>query len=156
MVFIVAATVAVGANTVLCRYLNAMYAKRNGLSMGTLINYVTGLAVSLLVLLLLGDPFAIQPIGTLTPRTAMMFLGGTFGVGMMQLFIYITPRLPAFHSTIVIFSCQLGGGMMLDIFLYHTFSLSKLLGVLLVLLGLVHYMWVSNRSGKKQRPASPV
>ena len=39
MIFV---AILVGANTVLCRYLNAMYAKRNGLSMGTLINYITG------------------------------------------------------------------------------------------------------------------
>ena len=45
-----------GANTVLTRYLNAAYAKRNGIQMSTLNNYVTGLMTSLLVRLFMGEP----------------------------------------------------------------------------------------------------
>ncbi|MDD3213517.1 MAG: DMT family transporter, partial [Eubacteriales bacterium] len=127
--------VLVGANTVLCRYLNAIYAKRNGLSMGTLINYITGLATALLVLLVFGDPMAVQPIGALSLRKIMMFLGGAVGVVMIQILIYITPRMPAFLGTMMIFISQLGAGLALDYAFTGTLSLSKLLGGILVLLG---------------------
>ena len=69
----------VGANTIICRYLNAMYAKHNTQGMGTLTNYITGLAASLVALLALGEPAAFQPIGPLTFRTVFMVLGGALG-----------------------------------------------------------------------------
>lgn len=147
MLLIAVLAVLVGANTVLCRYLNAIYAQRNGLNMGTLINYITGLVTALMVLLVFGDPMAPQPVGALTFRTVMMFLGGALGVAMIQILIYITPRMPAFWGTVMIFISQLGAGLVLDYTLSGTFSLGKLLGGLMVLLGLWHYAWVGKRSG---------
>jgi bacterial/archaeal transporter family-2 protein len=153
MTLIVIAAVLVGANTVLCRYLNSLYAKYNGLSMGTLANYVTGLVTSLIVLLILGDPASVLPVGSLTLRKGMMFLGGAFGVGMIQLFIYVTPRMPAVQSTILIFASQLGFGLVLDALLSGAFSLGRLLGVLMVLLGLGHYVWVNAGPAEKKKTA---
>ena len=133
----------VGANTIICRYLNAMYAKHNTQGMGTLTNYITGLAASLVALLALGEPAAFQPIGPLTFRTVFMFLGGALGVLLIQLMIYITPRMPAFLSTILIFISQLGTGLVLDYLLTHSFSLGKIAGGVLVLAGLWHYAYVN-------------
>ncbi len=139
----------VGANTVVCRYLNALYARRNGLPMGTLANYVTGLVTALLVLLVMGEPAAIKPLGALTFRTVAMFLGGALGVGLIQTTIYITPRLPAFLSTLLIFVSQLGTGLLLDFLLTGSFTVAKLLGGLLVMLGLWHYGFVDRRAAAK-------
>lgn len=136
----------VGANTVVCRYLNTLYARRNGLPMGTLANYVMGLLAALLVLLVMGEPMAAKPVEALTFRTAAMFLGGAVGVGLIQVSIYITPRMPAFVSTLLIFVSQLGTGLLLDYLLTGAFSVTKLLGGLLVMLGLWHYGWVSRRA----------
>ncbi|HNW87009.1 MAG TPA: DMT family transporter [Candidatus Limiplasma sp.] len=147
-------TVLVGANTVVCRYLNAVYARYNGLPMGTLANYVTGLATSLLVLLMMGQPASVQPIAQITFRTVAMFLGGAVGVGLIQLSIYITPRMPAFLATLLIFLSQLGVGLALDFVLTGDFSLGKLLGGLLVLLGLAHYAWANRRDASAK--ATPV
>lgn len=136
----------VGANTVVCRYLNTLYARRNGLPMGTLANYVTGLLAALLVLLIMGEPMAARPVGALTFRTVAMFLGGAVGVGLIQISIHITPRMPAFVSTLLIFVSQLGTGLLLDYLLTGAFSATKLLGGLMVMLGLWHYGWVSRRT----------
>ena len=144
----------VGANTVLCRYLNACYAKRNGLPMGTLANYVTGLATSLLVLLAMGEPMVFQPIGAVTFRTVAMFLGGAVGVGLIQLTIYITPRLPAFLATLLIFLSQLCFGLGLDYILTGAFSLGKLVGGVMVLCGLAHYAWINKAAAAESTPAA--
>jgi transporter family-2 protein len=148
MMFLIAALV--GANTVVARYLNTIYARHNGLPMGTLANYVTGLAASLLILLLMGAPVSFQPIGQVTFRTVAMFLGGAVGVGLIQLFIYITPRMPAFLATLLIFLSQLGVGLALDFILTGDFSLGKLLGGLMVLLGLLHYAWTGKRDAARE------
>jgi transporter family-2 protein len=144
----------VGANTVVCRYLNTLYASRNGLPMGTLANYVTGFLASLLVLLAVGEPAAPVPVGPLTFRTGAMFLGGAVGVALIQLSIYITPRLPAFVSTLLIFVSQLSAGLLLDFVLTGAFSPAKLLGGLLVMVGLWHFSRVGRRAGAKTAGAA--
>jgi bacterial/archaeal transporter family-2 protein len=144
----------VGANTVLCRYLNAAYAKHNGLSMATLMNYLTGLTTALIVLFIMGEPAAIQSIGTLSLRKIMMFLGGAFGVALVQLLIYITPRIPAFLGAVLVFISQLGTGLALDYAFTGVIGMGKLLGGLLVMLGLAHYTWV-NRAPAAQPKSIP-
>jgi bacterial/archaeal transporter family-2 protein len=145
----------VGANTVLCRYLNAAYAKRNGLSMATLMNYITGLCTALIVLFILGEPAAMQPVGALSFRKVMMFLGGAFGVALVQLLIYITPRIPAFLGAVLVFISQLGTGLALDYALTGVISVGKLLGGLLVMLGLAHYSWVNRAPAAIQSEGAP-
>ncbi len=145
----------VGANTVLCRYLNAAYAKYNGLSMATLMNYITGLTAALIVLFIMGEPAAMQPIGALSFRKVMMFLGGAFGVAMVQLLIYITPRIPAFLGSVLIFISQLGTGLALDYAFTGVVGTGKLLGGLLVVLGLAHYSWVNRAPAALQPESAP-
>lgn len=146
----------VGANTVVCRYLNAMYARHNTLPMGTLANYVTGLTTALVALLIMGEPAAPAPVGALTFRTVAMFLGGAVGVGLIQISIYITPRMPAFWATLLIFLSQLGTGLVLDFALTGAFGVTKLLGGLLVLLGLCHYAWVGRRDARNASATAQV
>lgn len=141
----------VGANTVISRYLNTIFARHNGLTMGNLANYVTGLTTALLALWVIGEPWSIQPVGVLTFRTVMMFLGGAVGVVIIQLFIYITPRMPAFLATLLLFLSQLGMGLVLDGMISGEISLGKLLGGLMVLLGLMHYALTGRRDMREER-----
>ncbi|NLI21985.1 MAG: EamA-like transporter family protein [Clostridiales bacterium] len=141
----------VGANTVISRYLNALYARHNSLPMGTLLNYLTGLGTSLLALAALGAPADAQPLGVLTFRSVSMFLGGAVGVVLIRLTIYLTPRLSAFQATLLIFLGQLGGGLMLDYLLTGVFSPGKLLGGALVLLGLAQYARTNARPAETPR-----
>ncbi len=155
MFWISAYVVFIGGITVVTRYLNTRFASYNGLSMGTLFNYVTGLTASLLVWLIFGDPASVVPPESVNLRTVAMFFGGMFGVVMVQLFIYVTPRLPAFLGTILLVVSQLGFGLVLDWILSGVFSPGKTLGALMVLLGLAHYAWVNARRNAGARaPAS--
>jgi bacterial/archaeal transporter family-2 protein len=158
MVWIAVYVVFIGGITVVCRYLNTRFASYNGLSMGTLANYVSGLTVSLLAWLVFGDSSVIKPLGAVSFQTTIMFFGGAFGVVMVTMFIYVTPRLPAFLGTILMVVSQLGFGLVLDLFLSGTFSLGKTLGALMVLLGLGHYAWVNARknSGTPKPSSLPV
>ncbi len=151
MLIIVILIMLVGANTVLCRYLNAYSDRYNGLSMSTLANYVTGLATAFAVLLIFGDSTAVLSVGALSFRKVMMFLGGFFGVALVELCIYITPRLPAFLGTVLIFVSQLAAGLAIDYILSGSISVGKMLGGALVLLGLAHYTWVGRRTAASCR-----
>ena len=146
----------VGANSIITRYMNACYARYNTLPMGTLANYTTGLATALIALWIMGEPITVQPMGAITFRTVFMFLGGAFGVGLIQLFIYITPRLPAFAATLLIFLGQLSVGLTLDYVLTGNFSFGKLIGGILVLAGLGHYAWLGKRIDIKARQSMEI
>ncbi|MDD3411617.1 MAG: DMT family transporter [Eubacteriales bacterium] len=138
----------VGANTVVSRYLNAQNAAHNGLSMSTLCNYVTGLAASLIVLLISRENAVLAPQNIGALRTVMMWLGGAVGVACVYICMYIVPRMPAFQSTLLLFVGQLGAALLLDYAFLGEFSVGRLLGVALVLAGLCHYQWVSRKTGK--------
>ena len=64
-------------------------------------------------------------------------------MAMVQLLIYITPRIPAFLGSVLIFISQLGTGLALDYAFTGIVGTGKLLGGLLVVLGLAHYSWVN-------------
>ena len=138
-----------GANVVLCRFLNAGSAQKNGLSMSTLMNYITGLATSLLVLWFSGEKqdFHFQWAGF---STFAIFTGGLSGVITVLLSNYLTPRCPAFLLTLLIFLAQLFTAFLLDFWLSGVFSIGKLGGGIFVLLGLWHYQWVNRQQAGTQ------
>ncbi len=138
-----------GVNIVVCRFLNSGSAERNGLSMSTLMNYITGLTTAFAVLWIMREPgsFALKPFDS---TTVFFYLGGTVGVITILLSNYLAPRLPAFLMTLLIFVAQLLTALALDYGLTGQFSLGKLLGGLLVLVGLWHYQWVHKQQNKQQ------
>ena len=138
-----------GANVLLCRFLNAGSAQKNGLSMSTLMNYITGLFTSLLVFALSNENgnMAFQWSGL---STFAIYTGGATGVITILLSCYLTPRLPAFLLTLLIFVAQLFTAFLLDFWLSGIFSPGKLVGGLLVLMGLWHYQWVHKRHAAGQ------
>lgn len=149
-----------GVNIVFSRFLNSGNAEKNGLSMSTLMNYITGLVTSLIVLLLVREPGSFLKLPAFGVSSVLMFLGGTVGVITILLSNHLTPRMPAFLMTLLIFISQLLTALVLDYWLRGAFSLGRLAGGLLVLAGLWHYQRVHNQSdlakAKKAEPAKDV
>ncbi len=138
-----------GANIVVSRTLNAGGAQKNGLYMSTLMNYLTGLITSLIVLWIAGENGSfLNP--DFKASSLFMYLGGA--VGMLCIFLsnYVTPRMPAFLLTLLLFISQLITALMLDFVLSGTFSLGRLIGGALVLVGLWHYQWVHKKAEEKE------
>ena len=144
MPFMLLIAIFTGINIVLCRFLNAGSAQKNGLSMSTLMNYITGLVTSVIVFCLSKEEsgLAFQWNGL---YTLLIFTGGVSGVITIFLSNFLTPRLPAFLLTLLIFISQLLTAFLLDYLVSGVLSIGKLIGGLLVLLGLWHYQWVHKR-----------
>lgn len=136
-----------GVNIVLSRMLNAGCAKHNSVNLSTLLNYLTGLVTSLLVLWLVGEAGGFHPTGE-NAGQVWIYLGGAVGVATVVLSNYLVPKLPAFLLTLLVFLAQLLAGLALDYALSGAFSLGKLLGGLLILLGLWHYQQVHRQAAK--------
>ena len=143
MVMAVAAVFLSGGAIVLGRMLNAGLAGRRGPVLSSLMNYITGLAGSLVMLLFLGGAaHAAFPAPQVSP---VMYLGGALGLFCVYLLNVITHRLPAMQLTLLIFIGQLFSGMALDFFSTGLFSPGKLAGGFLVFLGLL----ISRRGDKR-------
>lgn len=123
-----------GFAIVAARISNAKLAAKAGLGFSTVMNYVTGLLGSLIVLAVSGFPMA-QPF----PAQGVSFtvyLGGLMGVASIIICNLITLRLTNVRMTLLIFVGQIFSGVLLDAFLLHIFSPGQLAGGLLVAAGL--------------------
>ena len=126
-----------GVTIVLSRSVNGLLSKKMGAYQGTFYNYFTGFMTSLILMLVLMI-VGVQHINISLDKTnLMMYLGGIIGV--FNILILIVPRISPVILTLLSFIGQLVSGMMIDAFVYNMFSISKILGCLIVIAGLVIY-----------------
>lgn len=143
MVIAVTGAILSGVTIVLARMCNSRLAHSCGAPYSSLMNYITGLAGSLIAFFLTGavvqSPFP-APGGSFT-----MYIGGALGLVNIYLLNKITHRLPATQLTLLIFVGQLFSSLLLDYFAINSFSMGTLLGGLIVLAGLAVNIWGDSR-----------
>ena len=121
-----------GVTIVLSRSVNGLLSKKMGAYQGTFYNYFTGFMISMIV--------GVQSINISLDKTnLMMYLGGIIGVFNILILNIIVPRISPVILTLLSFIGQLISGMVIDAFVYQMFSVSKILGCLIVIIGLVIY-----------------
>ncbi|MHB8132050.1 MAG: DMT family transporter [Mobilitalea sp.] len=136
-----------GVTVVIGRIINANLAEKIGTFQGTLINFIVGLSFSFLFLFISNESIAVFSENyKLIPSWA--YFGGLIGVVVVILSNYITPRISAFYSTLLMFIGQLFFGIVIDYIMLHEMSIGKIIGGLFVLIGLGYNLWLD----KKQKP----
>ncbi|CAM4018615.1 EamA-like transporter family protein [Bacillus cereus] len=131
----------VGVSIVVARIINANLATKIGIWEGTFFNYITGLFFSALFLIFSTDSLYISS-HTLQSIPFAVYLGGLVGVIVIVLSNYITPKISAFYLTLLIFIGQLFMGTVIDFLLSNELSIGKIVGGILVLLGLTYNLLV--------------
>ncbi|CAG9614667.1 hypothetical protein BACCIP111899_03900 [Bacillus rhizoplanae] len=126
-----------GCSIVIARVINANLATQIGIFQGTFFNYITGLAFSLLFLIFSNESFNMS-YTTLQSIPFFAYLGGLVGVIVIGLSNYIIPKISSFYLTLLIFTGQLSMGIIIDFFNSHELSVGKIVGGLLVLMGLTY------------------
>jgi len=133
----VIASFASGMTMVGSRLANAGLAQRRGAGFSTIMNYVTGLAGSLVIFALMGFPVATPDPGAVTGVwRILMYTGGILGAAGIFLSNVIAPRMPALQMTLLVFVGQVFSGMVLDALL-GKFSLGTLVGGLIIVAGML-------------------
>ena len=145
MLLYILVSVLAGVCIVLSRTINAKLAEKIGLFQGTLFNYIFGLIFSFLFFLLSKDSFNISKF-KLGSIPLWAYLGGLAGVVVVVLCSYITPKITAFYLTLLIFIGQLFVGIIIDYFSLNILSIGKILGGLLVLVGLVYNLLLDKKA----------
>lgn len=124
-----------GFISVISKMINFKLSEKIGLLNGTLVNYVVGSVISILVVAVIksNNLFNLKLL-SLVP--SWIYLGGIFGLAALVLTIISLPKIPVTYSTILILIGQLATGFVIDIIISGNFSYIKFLGVLLVTLGI--------------------
>ena len=105
---------------------------------------MVGLLFSIIFLVISNENIFIESVlFTLLPWWA--YLGGLVGVGVVVLSTYLTPKISTFYLTIFIFLGQLFTGVIIDYFILDEFSIGKIFGGILVLIGVVYNLVLDNK-----------
>jgi transporter family-2 protein len=138
--------ISAGIVVVFARSINANLARKIGLNSSTFFNFIVGLIVSFIVLILLGDGLGSYSKVDIGVIPSWAYIGSVLGVGVVFLSNYTAMRISAFYLTLLIFIGQLFSGVLIDFVILDSLSIGKLLGGLLVLIGLSYNLLLDKRA----------
>lgn len=139
--FYIFISILAGVSIVIARIINSNLANEIGIFQGTFFNYVTGLVLSSIFLFFSNETLKLS-ISKINCIPSWAYLGGIVGVLVVVLSSYITPKISAFYLTLLIFIGQLFMGIIIDYFTLNKLSIGKILGGILVIIGLSYNLTV--------------
>lgn len=134
MLYIILAIIG-GFLTILSMVVNAGLGKQIGVFQGTFINYVVGLTLILILVLLMGSPLDLNSFNHI-PSYA--FLGGSLGVLIVASSNVIIPKIPAIYTVLLNFIGQIFAGIIIDYIRFDFISRGKIIGGILIILGILY------------------
>jgi len=136
-----------GVCVVISRTYNALLGEKSSVYVSTFFNYVTGLSLSVLVLLVLGNAELATPYTlSLDP---LIYLGGLFGAAVVLICNITVQKVSAFYLTLLMFVGQVFSAIALDMVIAREVVPVLLIGGVLVVAGLVIDLMID----RKYRPA---
>jgi len=134
MLYIILAVIG-GFLTILNMVINAGLGKRIGVFPGTFVNYVVGLSLILILVLMMGNPL---DISTFSNIPFYAFLGGALGVTIVASSNIIIPKIPAIYTVLLNFIGQIFAGVIIDYIRFDYISKGKIIGGILIILGILY------------------
>jgi transporter family-2 protein len=141
MIIAIIVAIAAGASIVIARNINSILAEKKGLLASTFFNYLTGFSLSVLFLLFSSESIK-QTYSLLGTVPIWAYLGGLLGVAVVAISNLVTPKISAFYMSLIIFTGQLFTGIILDYFALGLLSIGKVIGGLLVVVGLIYNLYL--------------
>jgi len=126
-----------GCITIVSMILNSHLARKIGFLQGTLINYIVGLSSSILLIAVVKGHVDLS-FSSYSNIPVWAFLGGIVGVIVVASTNIVIPKIPTIYTTLLIFMGQLFTGIMIDYFKNGSISNGKIIGGLLILLGIIY------------------
>lgn len=145
MIYIVLAFIT-GILVLLSMIVNSSLAEKAGVFQGTFINFLVGAVCAIFLVLIVEGK--IESINNFTKYPAWYYLGGFIGVMVVAISNIIIPKIPTIYSTLLIFIGQLFTGIILDYFTGVEVSKGKIIGGILILLGMTYNSMVDKKEVK--------
>lgn len=137
-----------GVTLVVARIINSNLAVKIGTYQGTIVNYIVGLLFSTLFFFINKEAMDLS-YAHVTSIPVWAYLGGLGGVIIIVASNYLTPKISAFYLTLLLFVGQLFVGIVIDYMLLQEFSTGKLLGGVLVGLGLTYNLLIDKKKAQE-------
>ncbi len=141
MFFYLLVALSSGISIVLARIINADLAKRIGIVQGTFWNFLSGMMLSFVLVLLSGEFYHFS-LDKMAEVPWWAYSGGFIGIAVVMLSSFLTPRVSAFYFTLLVFISQLFVGLLIDFFILNEFPYGIAIGGVLVLAGLSFNLWL--------------
>ncbi len=127
-----------GVSIVASRMLNSKIGEKLGQLTGVFYNFIGGLIFStfLLIIYMVTQRVSFSSF-TFTGFPIYYYFGGLLGIATIFLSNIFVPKLSALYFSLFMFTGQLISSMIFDYILFSDFSFGKLLGAVLVVIGLV-------------------
>ena len=145
MIFPAVLAVLAGVSIVVARIINANLGDKIGVFSSTFFNYIVGFAISLFILFFTKEGSNIASL-SLKNVPFLGFLGGFLGVMVVSLSSFAAPKISAFYMTLFCFIGQLFVGIILDYVTLGTLSPGKIIGGILVLIGLSYNLNIDKKA----------
>lgn len=137
-----------GVLTTLSMIVSSTLGKKIGLIQSTIIHYIGGLIGGIFILLGLGNASA-PSIMDMSRMPLYIFLGGIIGVVVVYTSNIVIPKIPVVYSTLLMFSGQMLCAIIIDTIVMGEFSWQKLLGSVVVILGIFYNSKVDSKENKE-------
>lgn len=122
-----------GVTIVFSRTINGCLAHKTDAYQSTFFNYLTGFIMSFIIVFILPK----ETINEAINPNFTILLGGILGVFNVLLLNIIIHKISPIQLTLVSFIAQLISGMFIDYCFYGIFTLTKLIGCVIVIIGLI-------------------
>ena len=126
-----------GCITIISMIINSHLAKKIGTLKGTFINYIVGLTTTIVLMIIVKSSFDLS-YSSFVKIPWWALLGGLLGVMVVSSSNIVLPKIPTIYTTLLIFIGQLFTGILIDYFRVGFISKGKIIGGLLILLGLLY------------------
>lgn len=126
-----------GVLTTLSMVVSSTLGKKIGLIQSTIIHYIGGLIGGIFILIGLGSKI-VPSITDMSKMPLYIFLGGLIGVIVVYISNIVIPKIPVVYSTLLMFSGQMLCAIIIDAIVMGDFSWIKLLGAIIVVLGVLY------------------
>lgn len=136
-----------GVLTTLSMIVSSALGKKIGLIQSTIIHYIGGLIGGVFILIGVGSISA-PSIIDLSKMPLYIFLGGIMGVIVVYISNIVIPKIPVVYSTLLMFSGQMICAIIIDTIIIGDFSLKKLLGAIIVVLGIFYNSKIDENENK--------
>lgn len=131
-----------GALVIICISINGRLAKEVGLIQAGMTNFFVGF-ISSIVYAFIINSFSINSIFTSSVFSSVPFyyyLGGVIGSLIMILNSLVINNLSAVYVTVLVFIGQITTGIIIDYFRWEVLPKGKIIGGILIIIGLIYYI----------------
>ena len=136
-----------GVLTTLSMIVSSTLGKKIGLIQSTIIHYIGGLIGGVFILIGIGSA-STPSIVDMSRMPLYIFFGGIIGVIVVYTSNIVIPKIPVVYSTLLMFSGQMLCAIIIDTIVMGDFSWQKLLGAVIVILGIFYNSKVDEKESK--------